>query len=37
MIEDNNSSLSGSSRIGSDVNCEKVAYLVKNMTKVILT
>ncbi|WP_347916130.1 phosphatase, partial [Clostridium saudiense] len=38
MIEINNSSLSGSSRIGSDVNCEKVARLCKEHgTKVILT
>lgn len=38
MIEINNSSLSGSSRIGSDVNCEKVARICKEHgTKVILT
>lgn len=38
MIEINNSSLSGSSRVGSDVNCEKVALLCKEYgTKVILT
>ena len=38
MIEINNSSLLGSSRIGSDVNCKKVALLCKEIgTKVILT
>ena len=38
MIEINNSSLSGGSRIGSNVNCEKVALLCKKHgTKVILT
>lgn len=38
MIEINNSSLLGSSRVGSDVNCEKVALLCKKYgTKVILT
>lgn len=38
MIEINNSSLLGSSRIGSDVNCKKVAFLCKEIgTKVILT
>ena len=38
MIEINNSSLSGSSRIGSNTNCEKVARLCKEYgTKVILT
>ena len=38
MIEINNSSLSGSSRVGSDVNCEKIALLCKEYgTKVILT
>lgn len=37
MIEINNSSLLGSSRVGSDVNCEKVAILCKKYgTKVIL-
>ena len=38
MIEINNSSLAGASRVGSDVNCEKVAILCKKYkTKVILT
>lgn len=38
MIEINNSSLLGSSRVGSDVNCKKVAELCKEFgTKVILT
>ena len=38
MIEINNSSLLGSSRIGSDVNCKKVALLCREIgTKVILT
>ena len=38
MIEINNSSLLGSSRVGSDVNCKKVALLCKEIgTKVILT
>lgn len=38
MIEINNSSLLGSSRVGSDVNCKKVAILCKEIgTKVILT
>lgn len=38
MIEINNSSLSGGSRVGSNVNCEKIALLCKNYgTKVILT
>ena len=38
MIEINNSSLLGSSRIGSDVNCKKVALLCSEIgTKVILT
>ena len=38
MVEINNSSLSGSSRVGSDVNCEKIALLCKKYgTKVILT
>ena len=38
MIEINNSSLLGASRVGSDVNCEKVALLCKKYrTKVILT
>ena len=38
MIEINNSSLLGSSRVGSDVNCKKVALLCREIgTKVILT
>lgn len=38
MVEINNSSLAGVSRIGSDINCEKVAILCKKYkTKVILT
>ena len=38
MIEINNSSLLGSSRVGSDVNCKKVALLFREIgTKVILT
>ena len=38
MIEINNSSLLGSSRVGSDVNCKKVAELCKEYgTKVILS
>lgn len=38
MIEINNSSLPGSSRVGSDVNCKKVALLCREIgTKVILT
>lgn len=38
MIEINNSSLMGSSRIGSDLNCETIAKLCKKHgTKVILT
>lgn len=38
MIEINNSSLLGSSRVGSDVNCNKVALLCREIgTKVILT
>ena len=38
MVEINNSSLSGSSRVGSDVNCEKIALLCKEYgAKVILT
>ena len=38
MVEINNSSLSGSSRVGSDVNCERIALLCKEYgTKVILT
>lgn len=38
MIEINNSSLAGASRVGSDLNCEKVAILCKKYkTKVILT
>lgn len=38
MIEINNSSLLGSSRVGSDVNCEKVALLCKKYSaKIILS
>lgn len=38
MIEINNSSLAGASRIGSNINCEKIAVLCKEYeTKVILT
>lgn len=38
MIEINNSSLLGSSRVGSDVNCKKIALLCKEYgTKVILS
>ena len=38
MIEINNSSLLGSSRVGSDVNCKKIALLCREIgTKVILT
>ena len=38
MIEINNSSLLGSSRVGSDVNCKKVALLCREIgTKVILS
>ena len=38
MVEINNSSLLGSSRIGSDINCEKIALLCKKYgTKVILS
>ena len=38
MIDINNSSLLGSSRVGSDVNCKKVALLCREIgTKVILT
>ena len=38
MIEINNSSLLGSSRVGSDVNCKKVALLCREIgTKVIFT
>lgn len=38
MIEINNSSLLGSSRVGSEVNCEKIAKLcIKYNTKVILS
>ena len=38
MLEINNTSLLGSSRVGSDVNCKKVALLCREIgTKVILT